>query len=78
MKKSMLLFMCFFGMVLNTHAQYPIPSYNVPVFPQATLYSQRCSMRFHQYNPCRSLLLRSYQFTYMLYLQQLREWHMFN
>jgi hypothetical protein len=36
MKKLILLFMCFWGIVVNNYAQYPIPSYNVLVFPKAT------------------------------------------
>jgi hypothetical protein len=37
MKKPILLFfICFIGITLNNFAQYPIPSYNVPVFPKAT------------------------------------------
>lgn len=36
MKKSILLVMYCFGIVLNIYAQYPIPSYNVPIFPAGT------------------------------------------
>jgi len=36
MKKSLFILICCFGIAFNTYAQYPIPSYNVPVFPRAT------------------------------------------
>ena len=35
MKKYILIIICTCGIVLNIHAQYPIPSYNIPVFPRA-------------------------------------------
>ena len=36
MKKSSLILICCLGIALNIYAQYPIPSYDVPVFPSAT------------------------------------------
>ena len=36
MKKLILVLLCFYGIILNNYAQYPIPSYNVLVFPKAT------------------------------------------
>jgi hypothetical protein len=36
MKKMSFILICCFGIAFNIYAQYPIPSYNVPVFPGAT------------------------------------------
>jgi len=36
MKKLILFLICIAGFIELSHAQYPIPSYMVPVFPKAT------------------------------------------
>jgi hypothetical protein len=40
MKKLLLGFACLFGIVYSSYAQYPIPSYNVPVNPTAAFIDQ--------------------------------------
>ena len=40
MKKLILSFTCLLGIIISSYAQYPIPSYNVPVYPAAAFVDQ--------------------------------------
>jgi hypothetical protein len=53
MKKRILFFIGFLGIVLTSYAQYPIPSYNVPVFPNATFKDQCKTTSFKKDAPMR-------------------------